>query len=395
MAELDFFELNLKNKRVLIREDLNAPIKKGKVVSDARLLAALPTIKYALDNGANVTVMSHLGRPRENVSIHHQPEFSLRPVVDRLEDLSGISFELVTNYLDGFIPGNADVAVLENVRVNSGESTNNQGLSKRLASLCDIYVMDAFACAHRAHASTTGIINYAPLSCSGPLLRSELETLKKVLHSPIKPTLAIVGGSKVSTKLAVLESLISRVEKLIVGGGIANTFLAALGINVGSSLYEKDLLDVAANLYKKVDIPLPTDVVVSSEIKSDAEIRVCDVRDVRFGEMIVDFGPESISRLKKSISAAGTILWNGPIGVFEIAKFEEGTKQISQAVASSRAFSVAGGGDTLAAIERYGVSSDISYSSTGGGAFLEYLEGRTLPSVQALGKHLDAKEAAS
>ena len=382
-----------RDKRVLIREDLNVPMEDGRVTSDARLLAALPTIRHALDNGADEMVMSHLGRPRENISIRDQPKFSLRPVVERLEVLSGLSFELVTDYLDGFVRGNADVAVLENVRINFGESTNDKALSKRLAALCDIYVMDAFGCSHRAHSSTTGIITYAPLSCSGPLLRSELDTLKKVLHSPTKPTLAIVGGGKVSTKLAVLESLITRVDQLIVGGGIANTFLAAIGIDIGSSLFEKDLLDFAANVYKKIDVPLPTDVVVTSEMKSDAQIRVCDVGNIRSDEMIVDFGPESISRLKQSISFAGTILWNGPIGVFEIAAFEEGTKQISQAVASSRAFSVAGGGDTLAAIEMYGVKSDISYSSTGGGAFLEYLEGKTLPSVEALAKRLGVQEA--
>ena len=364
----------------------------GRVTSDARLLAALPTIRHALDNGADVMVMSHLGRPRENISIRDQPKFSLRPVVERLEVLSGLSFELVTDYLDGFVRGNADVAVLENVRINLGESINDKALSKRLAALCDIYVMDAFGCSHRAHSSTTGVITYAPLSCPGPLLRSELDTLKKVLNSPTKPTLAIVGGSKVSTKLAVLESLITRVDQLIVGGGIANTFLAAIGIDIGSSLFEKDLLDFAANVYKKIDVPLPTDVVVTPEMKSDAQIRVCDVGNIRSDEMIVDFGPESISRLKQSISFAGTILWNGPIGVFEIAAFEEGTKQISQAVASSRAFSVAGGGATLAAIEMYGVKSDISYSSTGGGAFLEYLEGKTLPSVEALAKRLGVQE---
>ena len=393
MTDIDFFDLNLKDKRVLIREDLNVPMEDGRVTSDARLLAGLPTIRHALDNGADVMVMSHLGRPRENISIRDQPKFSLRPVVERLEVLSGLSFELVTDYLDGFVRGNADVAVLENVRINLGESVNDKALSKRLAALCDIYVMDAFGCSHRAHSSTTGVITYAPLSCPGPLLRSELDTLKKVLNSPTKPTLAIVGGSKVSTKLAVLESLITRVDQLIVGGGIANTFLAAIGIDIGSSLFEKDLLDFAANVYKKIDVPLPTDVVVTSEMKSDAQIRVCDVGNIRSDEMIVDFGPESISRLKQSISFAGTILWNGPIGVFEIAAFEEGTKQISQAVASSRAFSVAGGGDTLAAIEMYGVKSDISYSSTGGGAFLEYLEGKTLPSVKALAKRLGVQEA--
>ena len=392
MTDIDFFDLDLKDKRVLIREDLNVPMEDGRVTSDARLLAALPTIRHALDNGADVMVMSHLGRPRENISIRDQPKFSLRPVVERLEVLSGLSFELVTDYLDGFVRGNADVAVLENVRINLGESINDKALSKRLAALCDIYVMDAFGCSHRAHSSTTGVITYAPLSCPGPLLRSELDTLKKVLNSPTKPTLAIVGGSKVSTKLAVLESLITRVDQLIVGGGIANTFLAAIGIDIGSSLFEKDLLDFAANVYRKIDIPLPTDVVVTPEMKSDAQIRVCDVGNIRSDEMIVDFGPESISRLKQSISFAGTILWNGPIGVFEIAAFEEGTKQISQAVASSRAFSVAGGGDTLAAIEMYGVKSDISYSSTGGGAFLEYLEGKTLPSVEALAKRLGVQE---
>ncbi|MAI41258.1 MAG: phosphoglycerate kinase [Candidatus Azotimanducaceae bacterium] len=392
MLDVDFLELDLKNKRVLIREDLNVPMKKGKILSNARLLAALPTIKHAVDNGAEVTVMSHLGRPRENLSIRDQPEFSLKPVVDRLEVLSGLSFELVSNYIDGFVRGKADVTVLENVRLNLGESTNNQLLSKRLAALCDIYVMDAFACAHRAHSSTTGIIRYAPISCSGPLLRKELDALRKALYAPKKPMLAIVGGSKVSTKLAVLESLVNQLDQLIVGGGIANTFLAAKGFDIGRSLYENDLLEFAADLYKKINIPLPTDVVVASGIKSDAQIRICNVSDIRVEEMIVDFGPESISRLKDFIACAGTILWNGPIGVFEIDKFEEGTKQIAEAIASSRAFSLAGGGDTLAAIERYGVNSGISYSSTGGGAFLEYVGGQTLPAVQELANQHNSKE---
>ena len=322
-----------------------------------------------------------------------QPEFSLQPVADRLQSLSGLSVELVSDYLEGFVLGDADVALLENVRVNVGESQNDETLSKRIAALCDIYVMDAFATAHRAQASTAGVIQFAPIACAGPLLKAELDALESALTAPVRPMIALVGGSKVSTKLAVLESLGQKVDQLVVGGGIANTFLAATGVDVGKSLCERDMLDFAAKLLETVDIPLPTDVLVSSGLDADAESRLCHVDEIQADEMIVDIGPDAIEVLKGHIDRAGTILWNGPVGVFEVDRFGQGTKQITLAIASSSAFSVAGGGDTLAAIDKYEANKGISYISTGGGAFLEFVEGKTLPAVDALTRRVDEANA--
>ena len=393
MAVTDFLSLDIKDKRVLIREDLNVPITDARVSSDARLLAALPTIQHAVSGGAKVMVMSHLGRPEEGIPMGEQPEFSLQPVADRLQSLSGLSVELVSDYLEGFVLGDADVALLENVRVNVGESQNDETLSKRIAALCDIYVMDAFATAHRAQASTAGVIQFAPIACAGPLLKAELDALESALTAPVRPMIALVGGSKVSTKLAVLESLGQTVDQLVVGGGIANTFLAATGVDVGKSLCERDMLDFAAKLLETVDIPLPTDVLVSSGLDADAESRLCHVDEIQADEMIVDIGPDAIEVLKGHIDRAGTILWNGPVGVFEVDRFGQGTKQITLAIASSSAFSVAGGGDTLAAIDKYEANKGISYISTGGGAFLEFVEGKTLPAVDALTRRADEANA--
>jgi len=382
MAVIDFLSLDIKNKRVLIREDLNVPITNGAVGSDARILAAIPTIKHAVSAGAQVILMSHLGRPEEGLAISEQPSFSLRPVADRLQALTGFSVELVTDYLGGFDSANADIVMLENVRINPGEKANEELLSRRLAALCDVYVMDAFATAHRAQASTEGIIRFAPIACAGPLLTAELNALAAALTHPDRPLVAIVGGSKVSTKLVVLEALGSKVDQLLVGGGIANTFLAATGVAIGESLCEMDMLDFAGDLLKTVDIPLPTDVVVSTDTQGQA--RVCSVNEIHSDEMILDIGPESAAAVNALVSSAGTIIWNGPVGVFEIEQFASGTKGLAEAIAASPAFSIAGGGDTLAAIEKFGVEADLSYISTGGGAFLEFVEGKKLPAVQAL-----------
>jgi len=382
MAVIDFLSLEIENKRVLIREDLNVPINDGVVGSDARILAAIPTIKHAVSRGAKVILMSHLGRPEEDLPIATQPTFSLRPVADRLQALTGYSVELVTDYLDGLEGSDADIVMLENVRINRGEKANDESLSRRLAALCDVYVMDAFATAHRAQASTEGIISFAPIACAGPLLTAELAALAAALTNPSRPLVAIVGGSKVSTKLAVLEALGSKVDQLLVGGGIANTFLAAAGVAIGKSLCETELLDFAGNLLKSVDIPLPTDVVVSTGL--EAKARVCSVNDVQGDEMILDIGPESTAAVNALVKVAGTIIWNGPVGVFEQEQFAGGTKGLAEAIAASSAFSIAGGGDTLAAIEKFDIASDLSYISTGGGAFLEFVEGKELPAVQAL-----------
>ena len=382
MAVIDFLSLEIENKRVLIREDLNVPINDGVVGSDARILAAIPTIKHAVSRGAKVILMSHLGRPEEDLPIATQPTFSLRPVADRLQALTGYSVELVTDYLDGLEGSDADIVMLENVRINRGEKANDESLSRRLAALCDVYVMDAFATAHRAQASTEGIISFAPIACAGPLLTAELAALAAALTNPSRPLVAIVGGSKVSTKLAVLEALGSKVDQLLVGGGIANTFLAAAGVAIGKSLCETELLDFAGNLLKTVDIPLPTDVVVSTGL--EAKARVCSVNDVQGDEMILDIGPESTAAVNALVKVAGTIIWNGPVGVFEKEQFAGGTKGLAEAIAASSAFSIAGGGDTLAAIEKFDIASDLSYISTGGGAFLEFVEGKELPAVQAL-----------
>jgi phosphoglycerate kinase len=378
--------LDLSGKRVLIREDLNVPIKDGEVASDARIRAALPTIQTALNAHARVLVMSHLGRPEEG---KFAQEFSLAPVAKRMTQLLGVPVALKQEWLNGVVVEPGAVVLLENVRFNQGEKKNSDDLAKKMAALCDIYVMDAFGTAHRAEASTHGVAKYAPVACAGPLLVSELAALETALEKPARPLLAIVGGSKVSTKLTVLESLLSRVDQMIVGGGIANTFLAALGFNVGKSLHEPEMLDICRRLIdqsKKRDIviPMPSDVVVATEFSARAEADVKPVNQVAANEMILDIGPDSAEHLAKLIAAAGTVLWNGPVGVFEFDQFGEGTRMLANAIARSKAFSLAGGGDTLAAIEKYGIEDSISYISTGGGAFLEFVEGKKLPAVEML-----------
>ena len=375
-------DLDLSGKRVLIREDLNVPVKNGKVTSDARLRAALPSIQAALDGGARVLLMSHLGRPTEG---EPADEFSLAPVADHLGELLGRPVRLVKEYLDGGVEvTDGEVVLLENVRFNQGEKKDDEALAKQYAALCDIYVMDAFGTAHRAQASTHGVARFASVACAGPLLAAELDALEKALATPARPMAAIVGGSKVSTKLEVLTALSEKCDQLIVGGGIANTFIAAAGHNVGKSLHEADLIDQAKALMDKVEIPLPSDVVVATEFSDAAEAIVKPVDQVADDEMILDIGPESAARLAAMLKDAGTILWNGPVGVFEIDQFGKGTEVISRAIADSPAFSIAGGGDTLAAIDKYGIADAVSYISTGGGAFLEYVEGKTLPAVAAL-----------
>ncbi|MDT0590949.1 phosphoglycerate kinase [Halomonas sp. PAR8] len=375
-------DLDLSGKRVLIREDLNVPVKNGKVTSDARLRAALPSIQAALDGGARVLLMSHLGRPTEGEPAE---EFSLAPVADHLGELLGRPVWLVKEYLDGGVEvTDGEVVLLENVRFNQGEKKDDEALAKQYAALCDIYVMDAFGTAHRAQASTHGVARFASVACAGPLLAAELDALEKALATPARPMAAIVGGSKVSTKLEVLTALSEKCDQLIVGGGIANTFIAAAGHNVGKSLHEADLIDQARALMDKVEIPLPSDVVVATEFSDAAEAIVKPVDRVADDEMILDIGPESAARLGAMLKDAGTILWNGPVGVFEIDQFGKGTEVISRAIADSPAFSIAGGGDTLAAIDKYGIADAVSYISTGGGAFLEYVEGKTLPAVAAL-----------
>jgi phosphoglycerate kinase len=378
--------VDLRDKRVLIREDLNVPIQNGSVTSDARIRAALPTIQAARSALARVIVMSHLGRPEEG---KYAEEFSLAPVAKRLAQLLGIPVALKKDWLGGVEVGPGEVVLLENVRFNKGEKKDADDLARRMAALCDVYVMDAFGTAHRAEASTHGVAKYAPLACAGPLLVSELSALETALLKPARPLLAIVAGSKVSTKLTVLESLLSKVDQLIVGGGIANTFLAALGFNVGKSLYEPNMLDICKRLLEQskqrgIVIPMPTDVVVGTEISSTAEADVKNVGNVSAEDMILDIGPDSAEAIAKLVASAGTILWNGPVGVFEFEQFGEGTRALATAIASSKAFSLAGGGDTLAAIEKYGIEDSISYISTGGGAFLEFVEGKKLPAVEIL-----------
>ncbi|MDT8879398.1 phosphoglycerate kinase [Halomonas saccharevitans] len=375
-------DLDLSGQRVLIREDLNVPVKHGKVTSDARLRASLPTINAALEAGARVMLMSHLGRPTEGEPAE---EFSLAPVADHLGELLGRPVRLVAAYLDGEVEvADGEVVLLENVRFNRGEKQDDEALAKRYAALCDVFVMDAFGTAHRAQASTHGVARFAPAACAGPLLAAELDALEKALASPKRPMAAIVGGSKVSTKLEVLNALSEKCDQLIVGGGIANTFIAAAGYNVGKSLHEADLIDQAKALMAKVEIPLPTDVVVATEFSDSASAVVKPVDQVRDDEMILDIGPETAGRLGGLLKDAGTILWNGPVGVFEIDQFGHGTEALSRAIAESHGFSIAGGGDTLAAIDKYGIEDRVSYISTGGGAFLEYVEGKTLPAVAAL-----------
>ena len=386
MSVIKMTDLDLAGKRVLIREDLNVPVKDGKVTSDARLKAALPTIKLALEQGAKVMVMSHLGRPTEG---EYNEEFSLLPVVNYLADALSAPVKLAKDYLNGIEVNAGELVVFENVRFNVGEKKNNDDLAKQMATLCDVFVMDAFGTAHRAQASTHGVAKYAPVACAGPLLAGELEALAKALDNPARPLVAIVGGSKVSTKLTVLESLANVVDQLVVGGGIANTFIAAAGHNVGKSLYEADLIDEANRLTSKAqankgDIPVPTDVVTGTEFSESATATLKSVADVADQDMIFDIGPDSAEALANVIANAGTIVWNGPVGVFEFDQFGEGTKRIAQAIAESNAFSIAGGGDTLAAVDKYDIADKVSYISTGGGAFLEFLEGKKLPAVAVL-----------
>jgi phosphoglycerate kinase len=386
MAILRMTDLDLRNKRVLIREDLNVPVQDGVVTSDARIRAALPTIQHARGAGARVLVMSHLGRPEEGV---YDEEFSLAPVAKRLAELLGFKVRLEKDWLGGVEAAAGEVVLLENVRFNKGEKKDKEDLARRMAELCDIYVMDAFGTAHRAEASTHGVARFAKVACAGPLLMNELIALETALDKPKRPLIAIVAGSKVSTKLTVLESLLRKVDKLIVGGGIANTFLLAEGVGVGKSLVEAEMVDIARGLLKqsaeiKVEIPLPTDVVVAKEFAASAEADVKSVGAVAADEMILDIGPDTAERFARMLNDAGTIVWNGPVGVFEFDQFGEGTRTLAQAIARSPAFSIAGGGDTLAAIEKYRVEDDISYISTGGGAFLEFLEGKKLPAVAVL-----------
>jgi phosphoglycerate kinase len=386
MKVLRMTDTDLRNKRVLIREDLNVPVQDGTVTSDARIRATLATIRYALDQHAKVFVLSHLGRPKEGAA---DPAFTLAPVAARLSELLGKPVPLRKDWLDGVDCPSGSAVLCENVRFNKGEKSDDEGLARRMAGLCEVFVMDAFGTAHRAEASTHGVARYAPVACAGPLLVGELEALERALQEPARPLVAIVGGSKVSTKLMVLESLLERVDQLIVGGGIANTFLAATGIKVGKSLYEAEMLDVARRLLDKArargtEIPLPSDVVVAKEFASTAHADVRPVNEVRADEMILDIGPDSADRCSALLQAAGTIVWNGPVGVFEFEQFGEGTRTIAQAIARGKAFSLAGGGDTLAAIEKYGLEDSISYISTGGGAFLEFVEGKTLPAVAML-----------
>ena len=393
MPILRMTDLDLHGKRVLIREDLNVPVQGGVVTSDARIRASLPTIQAAKNAGARVLVMSHLGRPEEGV---YDEEFSLAPVAQRLSELLGFKVRFQKNWLDGVECGVGEVVLLENVRFNKGEKKDKEDLARKMASLCDVYVMDAFGTAHRAEASTHGVGKFAPIACAGPLLMNELEALETALHKPKRPLIAIVAGSKVSTKLTVLETLLTKVDKLIVGGGIANTFLAAQGHPIGKSLAENEMIGIANALLKRskelnVDIPLPTDVVVAKEFAASAEADVKPIAKVAADEMILDIGPDTAERFARLFADAGTIVWNGPVGVFEFDQFGEGTRTLAQAIARSSAFSIAGGGDTLAAIEKYGVEEDISYISTGGGAFLEFLEGKKLPAVAMLEERANKK----
>ncbi|MFZ9871550.1 MAG: phosphoglycerate kinase [Steroidobacteraceae bacterium] len=385
-------DLELKGRRVLIREDLNVPLEGGVITSDARIRASLPTIRAARDAGARVMLLSHLGRPKEG---ELSDENSLAPVAARLGELLGTPVRLIRDWLDGIDCAPGEVVLCENVRFNKGEKKDDEALSRKMAALCDIFVMDAFGTAHRAEASTHGVARFAPIACAGPLLVGELEALERALAKPARPLVAIVAGSKVSTKLTVLESLLSKVDQLIVGGGIANTFLAATGVAVGKSLHEPDMLDTARTLLaqakaKGTMIPLPTDVVVATEFASTAVATTRPVDEVADDELILDIGPATARSLATLLQSAGTILWNGPVGVFEFDSFAGGTRVIAEAIASSPAFSLAGGGDTLAAIEKFGVESGISYISTGGGAFLEFVEGKTLPAVAALEARFDA-----
>ena len=379
-------DLDLSGKRVLIRQDLNVPVKNGKVTSDIRIQASVPTIEKALAAGAAVMLLSHLGRPVEG---QYDEASSLKPVAERLSTLLGKPVRLEKDWLDGIVIAPGEVVLCENVRFNTGEEKNSDELGKKMAALCDVFVMDAFGTAHRAQASTHSVAKFAPVVCAGPLLASELEALGKALETPVKPLVAIVGGSKVSTKLTVLKSLSEKVDQLIVGGGIANTFIAAAGFPVGKSLYEADLIEEAQRLIAAAkqagsDIPIPVDVVCAKEFSETATATIKKVEDVEADDLILDIGPDTAQQYAGMLKSAGTIVWNGPVGVFEIEQFSHGTQTLAKAIAESNAFSIAGGGDTLAAIDKYGINDQVSYTSTGGGAFLEFLEGKELPAVAIL-----------
>lgn len=384
MQTMDDF--NLAGKRVLIREDLNVPLRDGKVTDDSRILAALPTIRSAVEENACVLIVSHLGRPKEG---QYDPAFSLAPVAERLAELLGQEVMLAENWLNGVEVAPGQVVLCENIRFAIGEKNNDDALARKMAALCDIFVNDAFATAHRAQASTYGVAQYAPKVCAGPLLKSELDALGKALKEPARPMIAIVGGAKVSTKLEVLESLVNQVDQLIVGGGIANTFIRAAGYNIGKSLYEEDLVGIAKGLIetarqRDAEIPIPVDVVCAKEFSELAKATVKSVEDIADDDLILDLGPASVATLVQKLDNAGTIVWNGPLGVFEFEQFANGTAELARAIAASRAYSIAGGGDTLAAIAKFGISDRVSYISTGGGAFLELLEGKELPAVAIL-----------
>jgi phosphoglycerate kinase len=386
MPILRMSELDLSGKRVLIREDLNVPVKDGKVTSEQRILAALPTLRLALEKGAAVMVTSHLGRPKEG---SWSAEDSLAPVAARLAELLGREVPLLRDWVDGVEVAPGQLVLLENCRMNVGEGKDDEALSRKYAALCDVFVMDAFGTAHRAQASTHGVIRFAPVACGGPLLMAELDALAKALQNPTRPLLAIVAGSKVSTKLELLGNLVGKVDQLIVGGGIANTFIAAQGLPVGKSLCEHELVGTAKQIMadasaRGAQIPLPLDVVVADRFAADAAPRTIPVDSVGDEDLILDIGPETAARYAELIRGAGTVLWNGPVGVFEFDAFGGGTRAVAEAIAASRAFSIAGGGDTLAAVDKYGVAERISYISTGGGAFLEFCEGKVLPAVAAL-----------
>ncbi len=398
MPVLQMSELELAGKRVLIRQDLNVPLKDGKVSSDQRIRASLPAIRHCIDAGARLLIMSHLGRPEEGKP---EAQYSLQPVADYLADALGQPVPLISDYLEQAPELNdGDVALLENVRFNAGEKADDEALAKRYASLCDVFVMDAFGTAHRAQASTHGVGRFAPIACAGPLLAAELDALGKALHEPAKPVVAIVGGAKVSTKLTVLESLSGFADQLIPGGGIANTFIAAAGYNVGQSLFEADLVGEAQRLVAQAraqgrEIPIPSDVVCGKEFAETAAATVKAVDAVDNDDMVFDIGPETAARFAALLQRAGTIVWNGPVGVFEFDQFGEGTRVIAEAIAASPAFSIAGGGDTLAAVDKYGIADRVSYISTGGGAFLEFLEGKQLPAVMMLQARFDEYESSS
>ncbi len=386
MSIVRMTDLDLAGKRVLIRQDLNVPIDNGRITSEQRIVASLPTLQLALRKGAAVMVTSHLGRPKEGAWTEAD---SLAPVAKRLSELLGIDVPLVKDWVDGVEVRPGQLVLLENCRMNVGEGKDDEALSKKYAALCDVFVMDAFGTAHRAQASTHGAIRFAPVAAGGPLLMAELDALAKALDKPARPLLAIVAGSKVSTKLELLSNLVGKVDQLIVGGGIANTFIAAEGFGVGKSLVEMDLIDTAKQIMadakaRGAEIPVPVDVVVAPEFKADAPATVKPVAEVETGDMILDIGPRTAKAYAELIARAGTVVWNGPVGVFEFDAFGQGTETLARAIAASQAFSIAGGGDTLAAVDKYGIAKDVSYISTGGGAFLEFLEGKTLPAVAAL-----------